>query len=110
VAGNSTCGKAISIICCESVSALLVIQHLTRMRRIILSSVACLFLNIFPHYLINITIIGKKITEHNMCVLIFSTTLSDTFLIIRRTERDNITMYIGLHVMYPLSLSDVNED
>jgi hypothetical protein len=45
-----------------------------------------------------------------MCVLIFPTTLSDTFLIIRRTERDNITMYIDLHVMYRLSLSDVNKD
>ena len=68
------------------------------MRRIILSSVACLSLNIFPHYLINGTIIGKKITEHKMCVLIFSTTLSETFLIIRRTESDNITIHIHTYV------------
>jgi len=60
-AGNSNGGKAITIIYRESVSALLVIQHLTRMRRIILSSVACLSLNIFPHFLINGTIIGKKL-------------------------------------------------
>ena len=32
--------------------------------------------NIFPHYLINGTILGgKKITEHKICVLIFSATL-----------------------------------
>ena len=31
--------------------------------------------NIFPHYLINGTIFEKKkVTEHKMCVLIFSTT------------------------------------
>jgi len=28
--------------------------------------------NIFPHYLINGTIFEKKVTEHKMCVLIFS--------------------------------------
>jgi hypothetical protein len=30
----------------------------------------------------------KKVIDHEMCVLIFSTTLSETFLILRRTERD----------------------
>jgi hypothetical protein len=29
---------------------------------------------IFPHYLINGTIFEKQVTEHKMCVLIFSTT------------------------------------
>ena len=29
--------------------------------------------NIFPHYLTNGTIFGKKVTEYKMCVLIFST-------------------------------------
>jgi len=29
---------------------------------------------IFPHYLINGTILEKKVTEHKMCGLIFSTT------------------------------------
>ena len=32
----------------------------------------------------------KKVTEHKMCVLIFCTTLSETFLILRRGERDMI--------------------
>jgi hypothetical protein len=35
--------------------------------------------------------------------------LSETFLILGRTERDMIKMYIGLHVKYPLFLSDFNE-
>jgi hypothetical protein len=44
------------------VSVALVIQHAKRMRRVILSSVACLTSTIFfPHYLINGTIFGGKI-------------------------------------------------
>ena len=48
----------------------------------------------------------NKITEHKMRVLIFSTILSETFLIVRRTERDMCT---GLHLKCPLFLSDINE-
>ena len=33
---------------------------------------------------------GGKLTEHKMCVLISSTNLSETFLILRRNERDMI--------------------
>jgi hypothetical protein len=35
--------------------------------------------------------------------------LSETFLILRRNERDISCMYIGLHVKYPLLLLDFNE-
>jgi hypothetical protein len=35
---------------------------------------------------------------------------SEKFLIIRRTERDMIKMYIDLYVKYPVFLSDFNED
>jgi hypothetical protein len=45
-----------------------------------------------------------------MRVLIFFTTLSETFLILRRNERNMIKMYIGLHAKYPLFLSDFNEN
>ena len=41
---------------------------------------------IFPHYVLNGTILEKKGTEHKMCVLI----LYETFLIPGRTERDMI--------------------
>jgi hypothetical protein len=46
------------------------------------------FYHILSHYLINGTILRNRVTERKMCVLIFSTTLYDTFLILRRTERD----------------------
>jgi len=41
---------------------------------ILLSVVASQDLNIVLHYLINGTVFGKGVTEHEMCVLIFSTT------------------------------------
>jgi len=44
----------------------LVIQHATRMRHIAIRGLASLYY-IFPHYLINGTIFGKKVTEHKMC-------------------------------------------
>jgi hypothetical protein len=65
------CGKAISI---KYLSVCLVCIRESFLYRIILSSVACLALPIFSHYLINGMIFGKKVIEHKMCVLIFSTT------------------------------------
>jgi len=51
-----------------------------------------------------------RVTEYKMCVLIHYITLPDTFLILRRNDRDRFKkMYIGLHVKYPLFLSDFNE-
>jgi hypothetical protein len=44
--------------------------------------------HIFRHYLINGTIFEKKVAEHKMSVLIFSTTLLEIFLILRRIQRD----------------------
>ena len=52
----------------------------------------------------------KEVTENQMCSLIFSTTLSEIFLILRRNEWDMIKMCIGLHLKYPLFLSDFNEN
>ena len=54
----------------------------------LLSSVACPADHILPHYLTNGTIFGK-VAEYKLCFfLIFSTNLSATFSILRRTERD----------------------
>jgi hypothetical protein len=68
----------------------LVIHHGKRMRRITLSSVTCLAL---PHFS-TLPHIGHDfreiVTEYKVCVLIFSTFLSETFLILRRNERDMI--------------------
>jgi len=47
--------------------------------------------NIFPLFLINVMIFEKKnVTEHKMYVSSFSAILSETFLILRRIERDMI--------------------
>ena len=47
--------------------------------------------NIFPHYLINGTIFEEKILLNTKCVFWFSLQrLSETFLILRRNERDTI--------------------
>ena len=45
--------------------------------------------SIFPHCLINGTIFGK-VSENKTCLLLFSTTLCETFFILRRNERDMI--------------------
>jgi len=50
---------------------------------------ACLALNIFPHNILKKTIF-EKVAEHKKCVLIFSTHLSETFLILRKIQRDMI--------------------
>ena len=65
--------------------------------------------SIFPHYLINGTIFGKKIIELEIRVLISCALRSETFLILRRTERDMVkNVYLMLVVFNEagLSLSD----
>ena len=65
-------------------------QHAMRLRRIILSSVACLdvpYFSTLPHKQHDF---GEKVTEYKMCVLILSTILSEIFFILRRNERDMI--------------------
>jgi hypothetical protein len=59
---------------CECVSVALVIQHAMRMRRVVLSSVACWLYHIFPHYHIKGTIFGKNVAEHKVYILISFTT------------------------------------
>ena len=73
-------------------SAALVIQHAKRMRRILLSPVAYLALPHFPtlHHKRHNFSETKKNIEHKVCVLIFSTNLSASVLILRKTERDII--------------------
>ena len=83
------------------------IQHALCMQYIILPSVASPTLQFF--YVFSLTApFPKNTIEHKTCVLILSTILSETFLILRRNERDMIKMFICFHVNYPLFLSDIN--
>ena len=61
-------------------------------------------------YLINGTIFGGKKLLNTNCVFRFSLQLlSEAFFILKRTKRDIIKkVYIGLHIKYPLFLSDFN--
>jgi len=65
--------KAVSIIYSEWLSEVLVSPHAVHRHCIIFPSMACRSLPIFPHYLINGTILGAAVTEHKLCVFRFST-------------------------------------
>ena len=66
--------------------------------------------NIFPHYLINCTIFGKEKLLNTKCVFWFSLQLlCETFLILRRTERDMIKNVYWSYLKYLLFWFHFNE-
>jgi len=67
--------------------------------------------SIFPNCVINGTILKKKKMEHRSVFWFPVRLLSETFLILRRTEwaRYGQKVYIDLHVNYPLFSSDFNK-
>jgi len=76
----------------------------------IFSSVACAALRYSSTLSHKGAIFEKKRVLNTKCVFLCSLQLlSKTFLILRKIERDMIKkLYIGLHVKYPLLLSDFN--
>jgi len=85
-------------------------QHARRMRHSFICGLSRSSKHFFSHYTINGRHFEKKTFNiHNACVLIFSTTLSETLLILTRNEQDIIKNYIGLHVQYRLFFFDFNE-
>jgi len=75
-----------------------------RMRRFILPYVAYLALPYFSTFLHKRHGSEKKKFEHKIFVLIFSTNLSGTFHILRRTERDSIKNVCRFRMNCPLFL------
>jgi len=85
------CGKAVSITYTECVSVALRIPHAQCIRCIIFLSVNLSGSTIFFHiYQKNGTLGGGGVIEYEMCVLGFSTTFTETFLILWRTEHNII--------------------
>jgi len=74
-----------------SVYVPLVIQHAKSMFRIIFPSVAFSALLYFTTLSHKRRDLWKRVFEHKMCVLIFSTNLPEIFLILRRIQQDTIT-------------------
>ena len=68
-------------------------QHVKHMRCVVLLAVISPLQNssIFSH---KRHYFRRNVIEHKMCVLIFSTNVSETYLILRRIERVMIKMYI----------------
>jgi len=84
--------KAISVTYSECVSVVLVIQDAKRMRRIVLSTVTSLALLYFSTQSLKLHDFRKKkkVTGHKFVFWFSLQILSETFLIIRRIERDII--------------------
>ena len=96
--------KVLIIIYSDCVYLAFFTQYEMHLLHIILSSVDCPA----PQYFSTLTYkrhdFLQKVSEHEMCVLIFFKLLSETFLILRRIQGVTTKMYMDLRVKYPLFL------
>jgi len=94
---------------CVCVFVAWVIQHAMRMRHIVICGLPPLY-SIFPHYLINLHDFRKKKLLNTRWEFGFRPQLlCETFLILRRNDRDVIRPSGGLHVQRRTFLSHCNE-
>ena len=84
----------------------LLIQYAMRRRHIVCVPSVSTILSTLSHKRCDFR---KKVTERKMCVLISSTVLFETFLILRKNQRDTVMKVKTLHVSYLLFLSDFNK-
>jgi len=102
--------KAICITYCQCVSVALIIQHTMRMRRDILSCMACLVLLYFFQIISQTSrFSGKNVMEHKMRVLILYTNFLWTFLILWRIQRDITINVSRCSCKYPSIFEGFNE-
>jgi hypothetical protein len=84
---NHCCrGNAITITYSEGELGAVFIQHAMRMRRTITHLWPVPLYHIFSTLFHKRHDFREKVIEHKMCVLIFSTNFSETFLILRRIQ------------------------
>jgi hypothetical protein len=94
---------------CAYVHVVLLIQHATPICHIVAYFVAPQSPPYFSTLSHKRRVFRKNVIEHKIRVSIFYTMLFETFLILRRTQRDMSKMWKHCHVKYPLFLSDFNQ-
>ena len=86
-------GKSVSITCSECVCVCNVRYPVRNAHAPYFHLWILWMCNIFPHYLTNCTIFETKLLDTKCVFLFYQQILTETFIILRRTERDVINAY-----------------